>query len=322
MKCFQPDEGHIYDTLTCTRSLFSKAIAHSVKVDRLPQVAINSSVVQENSSNNTGLSNNVRDATQSAVKYLRLILENYVPWRYKELGTVRMQKIRLGSNLDLSKRGTDAEATWPCVISRFEVPVCSRTLLDVLFNSSLVQSFNKFSDGREDLYHEGPYCKVFLSKSKSVTAMRPFDFCTLMSAFQVNGTDAILLLYRMVPSGKTSSVQGSQFPAARPPYRRAETLLGISLFVPSCPSSSSSSKCQSRTKVWNLSHTRYPAGSLPPALADYHAFKGSLDYAKQLQGIVPALASSLKTDLHIASKQPLPVLGGRLAELLQKIATS
>ena len=92
----------------------------------------------------SGLSNNVRDATQSAVKYLRLILENYVPWRYKELGTVRMQKIRLGSNLDLSKRGTDAEATWPCVISRFEVPVCSRTLLDVLFNSSLVQSFNKY----------------------------------------------------------------------------------------------------------------------------------------------------------------------------------
>ena len=34
MKCFQPDEGHIYDTLTCARSLFTKAIAHSVKVDR------------------------------------------------------------------------------------------------------------------------------------------------------------------------------------------------------------------------------------------------------------------------------------------------
>lgn len=133
---------------------------------------------------------------------------------------------------------------------------------------------------------------------------------------QVNGTDAILLLYRMVPSGKTSSVQGSKFPAARPPYRRAETLLGISLFIPACPSSSS----QSRTKVWNLSHTRYPAGSLPPALADYHAFKGSLDYARQLQGIVPALASSLKSDLRIASQQPLPVLGGRLADLLHKIA--
>ena len=80
------------------------------------------------------------------MKYLRLILENCVPWRYKELGAVRMQKVRLGSNLDLSKKGkeVEAEAAWPCVISRFEVPVCSRTLLDILFNSSLVQSFNKY----------------------------------------------------------------------------------------------------------------------------------------------------------------------------------
>ena len=135
---------------------------------------------------------------------------------------------------------------------------------------------------------------------------------------QVSGTDAILLLYRMVPTEKETGVQGCSFPVARPPYIRAETLLGMSIL---CPSRSSSVQweCQARTKMWHLSHTRYPAGSMPPALADFHAFKGSLEYARQLQEVVPGLASSLKSALRIASEQPLPVLGGRLAELISKI---
>ena len=80
----------------------------------------------------------VKDSIKLSVDYLRVALLKELPWRRQDHTDVNLLKLRLNKNFMIPFADK-----WPLVISRFDVAVEPRDLLEILVNSSFIQSFNK-----------------------------------------------------------------------------------------------------------------------------------------------------------------------------------
>jgi len=207
-----------------------------------------------------------------------------LPWKYYETKEVQLKKVRLSS------RGFPSSEKWPCVLSRYHVELSPNALLEVLVDSQLASVFNRFSAGRRDVAvnRDRPFFEKLLWArcKKVVVSVRPFDFCTLLAAFETPkaagalGPSYVLLFRR---------AKGLRHCPTTPEYQRAETLLGITVLTPE----------ERGTRVWSLSHNRYPG--MPPSWADRSSFAGALDYATQLM----RASSSFKQGKALSGPAPL-----------------
>jgi len=244
----------------------------------------------------------VSEAIQLATSYAQEINSQDLPWKYHDAEKVQMKKVRLSS------KGLSPSEKWPCVISRFSVEVSPRELLEILVDSRLAAVVNRFSAGRRDVAasRDRPYYEKLLWArcKKVVVSVRPFDFCSLLAAFEAPGAlgPSWVLLFR-----RAEGTTGRHCPTSSE-YQRAETLLGITVLSPE----------QGRgkvTRVWSLSHNRYPG--LPPAWADRSSFAGALDYATQLMRVAASRTDRLQGEETFPGPAPLPPeLWARLRPLL------
>lgn len=182
---------------------------------------------------------------------------------------------------------------WPCFKSFTTVNVSMEEFKNILFDSSKATVLNKYCLERIDVEIIEENTKVVWLKSKSSFKMKPFDFSTLLHAYEstVIQSDGYPSVYFPDAEGTTTtSLPSSRRPAIiilsrciKHPqipvvsdYARSETIFGVNILTPNRTN-------PSHTDFLSISHVKY-AGIIP-SVASMTGYQGTVDYLKHVKDV-------------------------------------
>jgi hypothetical protein len=154
---------------------------------------------------------------------------------------------------------------YPCLKLSTVLDAPAEAVMALLVDSERVAEYNKYSKGRHDVEHLGPFTKIVRNRTLPPLQKRVHEFCTLMHVVRRDdGAQVMLTRFTEHPKVPPSSN-----------YARSEIILGVTEVRPH-PTD------PAKAVFTTVSHVK--SAGVPPFIAEQFSARGLVDFVSSLQG--------------------------------------